>query len=169
MKKLFLILLVCAVSTFFAYRFETNLFAFKSLTYKITTPDQTFYAGVEIKESKGNYEVTYWTRFNTKEEEASLAQIMIPHWWTFMATSFAYAGILEMANLESSVPLNYGNMKIVVEGEEKVGKYKGKRYTFYMDNSPVVSWVINKDVPLALKTILINEKIVIELEDFQLR
>ncbi|AEH51509.1 hypothetical protein [Pseudothermotoga thermarum] len=169
MRKLFFIVLVCAISTLFAYRFETNLFTFKSLTYKITTPEETFYAGVEIKGSKDNYEVMYWTKFTAKGEQISLAEIMIPHWWTFMATSFAYAGILEMANLESPVPLSYGNMKVVAEGEEKVGQYKGKKYTFYVNDIPQISWVIKKDIPLALKTVLVNDKIVIELEDFQFR
>ncbi len=172
MKKVALILVICIILALrvFPYKFETNLLAFKFITFRITSQGSTFTSGIEIKGSKGNYEVTYWAKFNVNSDQVSIVDMAIPpNWWTFAAASFGYAGLLELADLDSPVPLIFGSTKIVAEGEEKVGKYKGKKYVLYSENKPVISWVIDKKIPFALKITLLEEQIIIELEDFQLR
>lgn len=82
-----------------------------------------------------------------------------------------YSFLYESFDLEELIPtriMGFGTIKY--EGTEVVGKYEGTKVILYDENKePSMSWVINKDVPIALKTETIQDSpMIIELIDYKL-
>lgn len=172
MKKIFLGIILVLSVYLFAYEATLNLLDFKSFTYKVITENQEILAGFSSEKTKNGYEVTHWSKFIVPEDEELnydyFATSYLAAVFTFVYNP-AYTSFFGMIDIDNPTTLNMYGIKIVYEGEEKVGKYVGKRFTYYVNEKPLLTWVINKQVPLVLKSIIHETNYTFELVDFQTR
>jgi|GEM_PF-320357 len=174
MRKVLLWLLVSLSVCLFAANVTVKLTDFKSFTYKIITEDkQEVLAGVTCEKTKQGYEVTHWSKFIVPSDKEELT-------YDYFATSYlaalfafvynpAYVSFFGMIDVDNPTTLSMYGLRIAYEGEEKIGRYVGKRFTYYASDKPVITWVLSKDVPLVLKSIIHESGYTFELVDFQKR
>lgn len=171
-KKVLLGTLLALSVWLFAFDATVNLLDFKSFTYKVITEDGEILAGFTSEKTKKGYEVTYWSKFTVpSDEEFSyeyFATSYLASVFTFVYNP-AYMGFFGMIDLDNPTTLDMYGIKIAYEGEEKVGKYVGKKFTYYVDGKPTITWVVNKEVPLVLKSVIHENNYTLELVDFQKR
>ncbi len=171
-KKVLLGIILTLSVCLFAYEATLNLLNFKSFTYKVITEDREIMAGFTSEKTKNGYEVTHWSKFVVPEGEEMdydyFATSYLAAIFTFVYNP-AYTSFFGMIDLDNPTTLNMYGIKIVYEGEEKVGKYVGKKFTYYVNEKPLITWVISKQVPLVLKSIIHESNYKFELVDFQKR
>lgn len=171
-KKLLVVAILIFCSCLFAYEANLNLLDFKSFTYKVITENQEILAGFTSEKTKDGYEVTHWSKFIVPQGEELnydyFATSYLAAVFTFVYNP-AYVSFFEMIDVDNPTTLNMYGIKIAYEGEEKVGNYAGKRFTYYVNDKPLITWVINKQVPLVLKSIVHEAGYTFELVDFQKR
>ncbi|MGJ8453976.1 hypothetical protein ACSFC1_01555 [Pseudothermotoga sp. U03pept] len=173
MRKLLLWLFIGISVFLFAAQETLNLSDFKFFTYKVITEDgQEILAGFTSEKIKNSYEITHWSKFTVPEDEELsydyFATSYLAALFTFVYNP-AYMSFFGMIDVDNPTTLNMYGVKIAYEGEEKVGKYQGKKFTYYVNDKPLISWVINKNVPLVLKSIIHESGYTFELVDFQKR
>ncbi len=165
-----IILAVCVC--LFAYEATLNLLNFKSFTYKVFTQGQEILVGFTSDKTKDGYEITHWSKFAVKQdEELSYDYFATSYLSAVFAFAYnpAYTSFFGMIDLDNPTTMNMYGIKITYDGEEKVGKYTGKKFTYFVDDKPLMSWVVNKQVPLVLKSTIYEADYTFELVDFQTR
>lgn len=171
MKKFSLILVLILTVITFAYKAQVNFLDYEFITYKVTVGEQTAIVSLQFDELKqGGYEVTYSVKF-TVEGEFDYEAFALPYIYTMLTYAYnpGFVQFLQMVDLDRPSTLNFYGMKIVYEKDEKVGKYTGKRFSFYSNDEKLFSWVASKDIDLILKIEVPSEEYVAELMDFRKR
>jgi len=74
---------------------------------------------------------------------------------------------LESVDLQNPAAFNYFGMQLKYEGMETVGKWTGKKFTLYVSNQPMMTWVISDQIKMSLKTIYHEEELMMELVSFE--
>jgi len=173
-KKIFLFTLLLVFLTTFVLSEGLNfdIKQFKSLDYKITIKTQTFNYGILIDKKGKNYEITTYTKYSVSEDEKITIEDLTTSIYAGIIVQFfnpAYEEFLNFIDLQNPITKELYGMKIEYEGQEKVGKYSGEKFTLVINGEPEVTWVINKDLKMVIKIVLHQSNTIMELVDFKRR
>lgn len=171
MKKFVVLSVLMLVVVALAYETQVNFLNYELIVYKVTVNGRTATVLLQFDELKtGGYEVTYSVKFNI-EDEFDYEAFALPYIYTMLNYAYnpAFLQFLQMVDLERPSTLSFYGIKIVYEKDEKVGKYAGKRFSFYSNDQKLFSWVASKDIDLILKFELPDQNYVAELVDFKKR
>lgn len=171
MKKFLAILVAIIAMVVFAYETQLNLLDYESISYKVTVEDKSAIVSLQFNKLKtGGYEAVYSVRFQV-EDEFDYESFAIPYLYLMLSYIYnpSFLPFLQMVDLENPSTINLYGMKIVYERDEKVGKYTGKRFSFYSGDQKLFSWVASKQVELVLKFEIPDQNYVAELIEFKKR
>lgn len=168
MKKTIMIfsLLVFIVISSFSVMLIEDYRNLKSFEYRVTTDEETFFYGAEIKKAGSDYEVKTWTTkkfpYDVELTESDIFASSIGSSFVMLFNPF-YSQILASLDIDSLSLGFFFGFKVVDEGMEQVGKWNGKKISLQQDGEKILTWVINEDLGLVLKTTFIEDNTVIEL------
>jgi len=168
MKKLIVVLSLALVIVAMAYQPTVNLLDYKSITYKVSIEDKTALATLQIDKTKSGYDVSYTVKFSV-EEELEYDLFSLPYMYLMFSYVYnpGFQPFFQMIDIDNPTTVNMYGMKIVYEKDEKVGKYTGKRFSYYANDQKIFSWVVSKQVELVLKFEIPEQKYSAELVDFR--
>ncbi|MEN3009223.1 hypothetical protein [Pseudothermotoga sp.] len=168
MKKFVTVLFLALITMVLAFQPNVNLLSYKSITYRVTIEGKTALTTLQIEKGKEGYDITYIVKF-TVQEDFEYNVFALPY--IYLMFSYIYnPGFLpffQMIDIDNPTTVNIYGMKIVYEKDEKVGKYVGKRFSFYTNDQKLFSFVASKQVELVLKLEIPDQKYVAELVDFR--
>ena len=172
MKKLLctVLILLAAISALFATVLIEDFRNVRSFEYKVTTPDGIFFYGASVVKKGNAYELTtYGKQTLDASEEITLEQIFSTSYgnWFIMFLNPIFNAALESVDLQNPAAFNYFGMQLKYEGMETVGKWTGKKFTLYVSNQPMMTWVISEQIKMSLKTIYHEEELMMELVSFE--
>lgn len=171
MKKFVVLSALLFIVVALAYETQVNFLNYQFITYRVSVDERTATVLLQFDKLKqGGYEVTYSVKF-TVEDEFDYEAFALPYIYTMLSYAYnpAFLQFLQMVDLDRPSTLNFYGMKIVYEKDERVGKYTGRRFSFYSNDQKLFSWVASKEIDLILKFELPDQGYVAELVDFQKR
>jgi hypothetical protein len=164
-----LLVLISVVSGLFATVLVEDFRNVRSFEYKVTTPEGEFYYGANIVKTGNSYELTTYGRQTLSgTEEITLEQIFSTTYgnWFMLFLNPIFNAALEMVDINNPTALNYFGMQLKYDGMETVGKWTGKKFTLYAGGGPMMSWVINEQLQMSIKTVYYEENLTMELISF---
>ncbi|HBT39664.1 MAG: Uncharacterized protein XD58_2051 [Thermotoga sp. 50_1627] len=171
MKRLILVLtLLVTTAILVQAQAEVNLLDYELITYRVSMEDKTALVSLQFNQTKDGYEAIYTVRF-TFEDEFDYEAFAVPYMYLMMSYIYnpAFLPFLQMIDLDSPTTVNLYGMKIVYEKDEKVGKYTGRRFSFYSNDEKIFSWVATKQIELPLKFEIPEQGYVAELVEIRRR
>jgi hypothetical protein len=81
----------------------------------------------------------------------------------------AFLPFFQMIDLDNPSSVNLYGVKIIYEKDEKVGKYTGRRFSYYANDQKLFSWVVAKQIELPIKFEIPEQGYVAELVEFRKR
>lgn len=174
MKKVFLLGIICIVSVSFGWTLLEDLRNVKLVEYILSYEDKTYDVTFEASRVDSQYKVkqstSYMVDSDAPIEFCSLFETNLGAYFLGIlnpAYNYLLAAV-DLANQETTKIMGFGTLKY--EGTEKVGKWTGTRVVLYDESGEKkIEWVLNQDVPFALKVIVIGDQedqIVAELVNY---
>ncbi|WP_448521637.1 hypothetical protein [Pseudothermotoga sp.] len=171
MKRLIFVLMVLMVVSTLVSQQQVNLLDYELITYKVTMESRTAFVSLQFNPMKdGKYQAVYTVTF-TVEDELDYEAFAVPYMYLMMAYVYnpAFLPFFQMIDLDKPSTVNLYGMKIVYEKDEKVGKYTGRRFSYYAGDQKLFSWVASKQIELPLKFEIPEQGYVAELVEFRKR
>ncbi|HPE70307.1 MAG TPA: hypothetical protein P5560_13375 [Thermotogota bacterium] len=172
MKRFLWVLLFSVLlgSLAFASPLLEDLRQIKSFEYKVTTPEGSFFYGASIERQGSNYQLTTWGKqLLPAGDEITLDDVFSTSYgnWFMLFLNPMFNAAMEMIDMDNPQTLSYFGMQVKYEGQERVNQWTGSKFTLYTGSEPAISWVINDDIQMSIKTTMHEENLVMELVSFQ--
>ncbi|WP_448522527.1 hypothetical protein [Pseudothermotoga sp.] len=171
MKRLILALMVLMVASIVVPQQRVNLLNYELITYKVSVEGRTALVSLQFKPTVGGaYQAVYTVSF-TVEDDLDYEAFAVPYMYLMMSYIYnpAFLPFFQMIDLDNPSTVNLYGMKIVYEKDEKVGKYIGRRFSYYAGDQKLFSWVASKQIELPLKFEIPEQGYVAELVEFRKR
>lgn len=175
-KRSFLILMFIVIALVASYLYAEDMLLdlenFKSLSYRVSYENQSFYYLISIDKEANGYEVTTSTKFFVPKGSGLTMDDVIQSTYAGIMMNFfnpAYEQFLKFINIQNPGTLEMYGVKIEYGGRVRVGKYFGEKFTFITEGSPQIVWVISKDLKMILKVEIPPSNMSMELVDFKKR
>jgi hypothetical protein len=171
MKRLILVLPVLMVASIFVSQQQVNLLNHELITYKVTMESRTAFVSLQFNPLKGGaYQAVYTVSF-TVEGELDYEAFAVPYMYLMIAYVYnpAFLPFFQMIDLDNPSSVNLYGVKIIYEKDEKVGKYTGRRFSYYANDQKLFSWVVAKQIELPIKFEIPEQGYVAELVEFRKR
>ena len=180
MKKFILLALVALIAVAaFSWQQIEDYRELELVSYKLDYDEygemKTIYISMEIEKTEDGYRISTTNTWDYNTDDVIDPSYLFTQSVGYMFISVLnpmYTFLFESFDLEELIPtriMGFGTIKY--EGTEQVGKYEGTRVVLYNeDKEPSIAWVINKDIPLALKTESFQDgnNMVVELLDYKM-
>lgn len=179
MKKIIILALIVFSSVIiFGWKPLEDYRSLEFVSYQITRIDyegtSTITTTMSITRLEEDYEISTSNTWNHPLNDPIDMGIMFGQSMNFLFMSIMnpmYTFLYDAFDFDEMIPtkiMGFGTIRY--EGTEKVGNYEGTKIVLYDDNKePSMAWVINPDIPLALKTENYNnDQMIMILLDYKL-
>lgn len=168
MRTFLVVSLIALAVVALAQREPVNLLDYKSITYKVNFEGRSTLTMLQVEKKAGGYEVSYTVKF-TVQDEIDYEYFSAPYLYIMLSymNNPDFLPFFQAIDVDRPATVSVYGAKIVYEGDERVGKYTGKRFSLYTDNQKVFSWVMGKDAELVLKFEVTDQDYSVELVNFR--
>jgi len=168
MRIFLVVVLMVLTAVVLAQREPVNLLDYKFITYRVTFEGRSALTVLQVEKKAEGYEVNYTVKF-TVQDEIDYEYFSAPYLYIMLSymNNPGFLPFFQMVDIDKPATVSVYGAKIVYEGDERVGKYTGKRFSLYTDNQKVFSWVMGKDTELVLKFEVTDQDYSVELVDFR--